>query len=157
MKNNSLTENQVAKLARAVDAVRSAWLDSAAVWDADGNRMLPMKRIHAGEVTVSARYRPTHGQADEMLAHAAEAAVSVAIAKALPSCWEAESHGEDHDTEGRRGTTWTIRRAQSLSSAAATLGRKGGSAKTAAKAAAAQENGRKGGRPKKSRRTSIPT
>lgn len=152
MKTNALTENQVTKLARAVDAVCSSWLDSAAVWDADGNRMFPMKRIRAGEVTVSARYRPTHGQADEMLAHAAEAAVEEAIAKALPSVWEAEAHGEDQDTEGRRGTTWTIRRAQSLSSAAATLGRKGGSSKSPAKRRTAQENGKRGGRPRTSRK-----
>ena len=43
-----------------------------------------------------------------------------------------------------------------LNAAAAALGRKGGQAKTAAKAAASRENGKKGGRPKKQGATGDP-
>jgi hypothetical protein len=46
------------------------------------------------------------------------------------------------------GTEYGLRDRDTLSSAAAALGRKGGSAKSDRKAASSRENGKKGGRPK---------
>lgn len=51
--------------------------------------------------------------------------------------WDYELFSMDHD----------------ISSAAAALGRKGGSAKTEAKQKASRENGKKGGRPKKTHKS----
>lgn len=47
----------------------------------------------------------------------------------------------------------TLRRLDELDAAAATMGRKGGRARTAAKTIAAQQNGKKGGRPSKEAET----
>jgi hypothetical protein len=79
-----------------------------------------------------------------------DANVSICLACDLEQRQEAaELEIEKREEQAREEEIYNSDEAQAYRAAAAALGRKGGEAKTEAKAKASAENGKKGGRPRK--------